>query len=500
MGHNLQIDLNYDLIILAYHLGESMSDEYQGSGNMNFRRDMFILIGVISVLAFTLSRFGFNNPQIIATSILVSAVIGSLLFWGFRVAIAFLGIGVLLITKTMDIEHFIEFASLDVIVFLVGMMTIVGMLKDVGFFRWLMIKIVKITNFEAGKLIFVFCILSAFLAMAIDEVTSIIFVTAVLLEITDYFDVNPVPYVIACVMATNIGSSGTVLGNPIGILIAMRGGLSFEEFIVWAFPIAMVSLIATIVIIFLWYRNDIALFRSKIRLKMRSSDKLAFQDEWEFVPDRNEFKIGLIIFVSTIALIAMHRRLETMFDLPHNTLLIFSSLAGASMVMFWKRTKARDYIEKDVDWWSLIFFLMLFAIGGTLKYTGTTDIIARAVASLASSTPVLATIILWIASIGSSILDNVVLVAALIPVIESFKSLGIYTYPLWWALLFGGCYGGNITMVGSTANIVALGILEKRKKYSMSFLKWFKIGLIVGLVSTLIANLILVFLIPYMPK
>ena len=477
-----------------------MAEEYQGSGNLKFRRDMFILLSIIAVLAIILNRIGFNNSQVIASSILAAAVIGTLLFWSFRVAIAFMGIGTLLITKTMDIPHFIEFASLDVILFLVGMMTIVGMLKDVGFFRWLMIKIVKITNFEAGKLIFVFCVLSAFLAMAIDEVTSIIFVTAVLLEITDYFDVNPVPYVIACVMATNIGSSGTVLGNPIGILIAMRAGLSFEEFIIWAFPVAMLSLIATIIIIFIWYRQDIALFRSKIRLKMRSTDKLAFQDEWEFVPSRNEFKIGLAIFVGTIALIAMHRRLETIFDLPHNTVLLFASLAGSSMVMFWKRTKAREYIEKDVDWWSLVFFLMLFAIGGTLKYTGTTDIIAKAVSGLASGTPMLTTIILWIASIGSSILDNVVLVAALIPVIESFKSLGVYTYPLWWALLFGGCYGGNITMVGSTANIVALGILEKRKRYSMSFLKWFWIGLVVGGISTLIANIVLIFLIPYMPR
>ncbi|NYT14216.1 MAG: hypothetical protein GKC01_06895, partial [Candidatus Methanofastidiosa archaeon] len=99
-----------------------MSEEYQGSGKMNFRRDMFILIFVITVLAIFLDRIGFNTSQVIATSILAAAVIGTLLFWSFRVAIAFMGIGTLLITKTMDIPHFIEFASLDVILFLVGMM------------------------------------------------------------------------------------------------------------------------------------------------------------------------------------------------------------------------------------------------------------------------------------------------------------------------------------------------------------------------------------------
>jgi Na+/H+ antiporter NhaD/arsenite permease-like protein len=475
-----------------------MADEYEGSGNVNIKRDAFILIFITIMIGVLLDYLGLKQNQVIASSILAATVVGTLLFWGFRVAIAFMGIITLLLTKTLDIPHLIEFASLEVILFLVGMMTVVGMLKEVGFFRWLMIKIIKITNFEAHLLLIVFCILSAFLAMAIDEVTSIIFITAVLLEITDYFDVNPVPYVISCVLATNIGSSGTVLGNPIGILIAMRGELSFEDFIIWAFPVAMVSLLATIVIVLFWYRNDIALFKSKIRLKIRSTEKLAFQDEWEFVPNKRDFKIGVGIFVFTIAVIAMHRRLETLFDLPYNTLLLVSSLLGASLVMLWKRNKAREYIEKDVDWWTLVFFMMLFAKVGTLKFTGATDVLAQAVAGIAGSLPILTTIVLWIASLGSSVLDNVVLVAALIPVVDSFKSLGINTFPLWWALLFGGCYGGNITMIGSTANIVALGILEKRKKYRMSFLKWLWIGLAVGGVSTLIANIILIFLIPYM--
>ncbi|HNU61992.1 MAG TPA: SLC13 family permease, partial [Methanofastidiosum sp.] len=235
-----------------------MAEEYEGSGSSNFRRDVLILMGFTIGIAILLDYVGFTRNQVIATSILAATVIGTLLFWSFRVAIAFLGISILLLTRTLDIPHLIEFASLEVILFLVGMMTLVGMLKDVGFFRWLMIKIVKLTNFEAHLLLIVFCLLSAVLAMAIDEVTSIIFVTAVLLEITDYFDVNPVPYVISCVMATNIGSSGTVLGNPIGILIAMRGKLSFEDFIIWAFPVAMISLIATILIVLFWYRKDVA--------------------------------------------------------------------------------------------------------------------------------------------------------------------------------------------------------------------------------------------------
>ena len=113
-----------------------------------------------------------------------------------------------------------------------------------------------------------------------------------------------------------------------------------------------------------------------------------------------------------------------------------------------------------------------------------------------ASIPILATIILWISSIGSSVLDNVVLVAALIPVIQKFSLLGISSNPLWWALLFGGCFGGNITMIGSTANIIALGILEKKcssgdRCIKISFFQWLWIGLLTGIVSTLVAQIFL---------
>jgi Na+/H+ antiporter NhaD/arsenite permease-like protein len=139
--------------------------------------------------------------------------------------------------------------------------------------------------------------------------------------------------------------------------------------------------------------------------------------------------------------------------------------------------------------------MLLFAQAGTLKYTGATDVLAKNLAGLAgNSLSVLIGIVLWVSTIGSSILDNVVLVAAFIPVIQSFQGLNLDLQPLWWALLFGGCLGGNITLVGSTANIVALGILEKEKNIRITFFKWFWIGLVVGAITTGIVWLALLFL------
>jgi Na+/H+ antiporter NhaD/arsenite permease-like protein len=167
--------------------------------------------------------------------------------------------------------------------------------------------------------------------------------------------------------------------------------------------------------------------------------------------------------------------------------LLIMPLISSGLVMAWKHAKAREFIEKDVEWWTLLFFLLLFAQAGTLKYTGATDALAKRLAGFTSNNiPLLTSFILWVASAGSSILDNVILVAAFIPIVQSFKSLAVNVQPLWWALLFGGCLGGNITLIGSTANIVVLGILEKEKGVRMTFFRWFWIGLVVGLVTTTI--------------
>lgn len=184
----------------------------------------------------------------------------------------------------------------------------------------------------------------------------------------------------------------------------------------------------------------------------------------------------------------LHHRLEELLGLGNNTVLLMVPLISAGIIMLWKFKNARKYIEEDVEWWTLLFFIMLFGIIGTLKFTGATDILAMDILRWTqNSKTLLSGIILWASAIGSSVLDNVVLVAAFIPIIQSFRMSLANTNSLWWALLFGGCLGGNITMIGSTANIVALGILEKEKNFRMNFFRWFWKGLLVGVVTTVIA-------------
>jgi len=432
----------------------------------------------------------FTFPQSVSLTIFSASVLATLLFWDSRVAIAFWGIAALILTKTIDIEHLILFSSLEVILFLIGMMVIVGLLREVNFFNWILCRLVTLKRMTATKLVVIIAISSALMACLVDEVTSIMFMVALIFALTDYFEINPVPFLTITVLSTNVGSAGTVLGNPIGVLIATKAGLTFEDFIIHAFPIMLIILVAVIGIVLFWWKESLRKLDAKINTLGNDRDVIT---RLVCVPMTKDIRKEIFIFFVTLLFIGLHHRLEYALGLQTNSLLLSIPLISAGAIMLWRRNKAREYIEKDVDWWTLIFFMLLFAKVGTLKYTGVTEIFSKRIALFANGSQFfMITFILWISAIGSSILDNVVLVATFIPVLNELKTLGIETSSLWWALLFGGCLGGNITMVGSTANIVALGLLEKKNKLSISFFQWFKIGLVVGLITTGIVWFILI--------
>ncbi len=432
-----------------------------------------------------------NVHQALSIGIFSASILGTLFFWDFRLSFAFIGTSVLLMTKTIDLEHVIEFSSLEVILFLVGMMVIIGLLKDCGVFSWIVSLILRIPRLNGRKFAFFIAVISALLACTIDEVTSIIFMVVAVLEICDYFEVNPVPFVIISVLATNIGSAATVLGNPIGILIASKSGLTFEDFIVKAFPLAVVCLLVTVSILLFWYRKPVKFLDEQME-RLGANEVLL---RLISVPPEKNLKTSLGIFGVMLVFISLHHRMEIAWGLPANTVLLVVPLVASGLVMIWQHHKARKYIEKDVEWYTLLFFLLLFVQAGTLKYTGATVFIAKhMLEATGNNLNLLISSMLWVSTIGSSILDNVVLVAAFIPVVQGFQNLNINLQPLWWALLFGGCLGGNITLIGSTANIVAIGIVEKEKRVKISFLTWFWVGLSVGLVTTLIVMAALIFL------
>jgi len=331
--------------------------------------------------------------------------------------------------------------------------------------------------------------LSMLASALVDEVTSILFMTSLTLHLTKRFKLDPLPFVIMIVLATNIGSSATVVGNPIGVLIALRAGLSFSDFLRWATPISLASLLLTIGICFLYFRHPLRALAEAIH----KTQGEAIQVE-RF--NQKEFRLASFLFCATILGLILHHQAEHLLGLPKNTLLLGVPFLMAGIALLIEQEKARDLVEKRVDWWTLVFFILLFASVGTLRYVGVTDRIAGGLKSIAGSNPVLLLgLILGISAILTAFLDNILVVATFIPIVADLGASGIPIHALWWALLFGGTFGGNATMIGSTANIVAIGMLEK-EKYPVRFGQWLGPGLAVTLPTLLLAFLLLLLQLP----
>jgi len=417
-----------------------------------------------------------NAQQSVACAVFIAIIFGTLFFWTFRLAIAFIGLAVLIFCGAMNIPQFVQSSSLEVILFLVGMMIVVGALRDLGFFSWIVQLIVAMPNLTGKKFIAVTAVASALLACAVDEVTSIIFVSTLIFQVCDRLKLNPTPYILIAVLCTNVGSAGTMMGNPVGIYIGTKASLTFGDFIVCAFPMMLVSLAVVCAFTMFWYRKQLREFDERLQARLAQGLSLAPTVK---IP----YKAGLTLLIMTTVAIASHHQLETIFNLGKNSVLLVAPLVCAGIVMICKPHRARHYVETEVDWWTLIFFMLLFAVAGTLEYTGVDQVMARGFSKICGTQITsLVPFIFSVSAIGSAFVDNVIFVAAFCPVIEQL-AINIKDMPLWWALLFGACFGGNITMIGSTANIVALGMLEKKSPNRMTFFQWFKIGFLCTIIS-----------------
>ena len=462
------------------------------------RRDFAIYLAIVVAAGIGLYFLLRDVKQTLGFTIFLATVFGTLMFWKFRVAIAFLGLVLLLTTQTVNLTTATQFMNLHVILFLVGMMVIVALLRQCGFFQWLLVKVLRLSKFEPHWLLIIILFLAALMAALVDEVTSILFTSALVIELCDHFGVSPVKYVIAIVLATNIGSSWTVLGNPIGILIAFESGLAFEDFIKFALPVGLISLFALITIASIWFKKDFPELSKGYKrelarggLRDQAADAgVRFLSEWAEIKNRNLFTGSVVIFIAVVISLVIGHRLELWLGFQPDTLLFVPPILGAGLIMLWRRSEAQTYIQKDVDWWTLVFFMFLFAQAGCLQYVGLTDRIAGAMLSISGSTDnhLPAIIMLWVSGFLSAVADNVVVVSGLAPVAHTL-SAGMSTSAPWWALLFGGCYGGNMTMIGSTANIVALGVLEKKTGHLIKFGYWLKIGLLAALIPMAIGTL-----------
>jgi len=446
------------------------------------------IVYVSTILGLSLLCFlvGFSTTQVLSLAIFFMVIFGTIFFWQFRLPFALLGISLLLAFGLLDVPHLIEFAGLDIILFLVGMMIFVGYLEENHFFESLVNTLIRYVGPRPMLLVATLMVVGAISAALVDEVTSILFMTATMIHLTSRFGVNPIPFIIIQVFATNIGSSATVVGNPIGVMIAMRAGLTFQDFLRWASPISVCALLVTIPLSLLYYSKEIRDWKRRMKGKDFEKGEKAARG------NSRQWFICVVLFIGTIAGLVLHASLEKVLGLQKNALLIGTALLSAGISLLLERSRARELVERRVDWWTLSFFMMLFASVGTLKYVGTTEVVAKSLTSWAGGNPqLLFLIITWTIGILTGFMDNVLAVATFIPIIQDIAKTGIDVTPYWWGILFGGTLFGNLTMIGSTANIVAIGIIERQKIGHITFVQWIKPGAIVSIVTLGIATLLI---------
>ncbi len=450
---------------------------------------IIVLTISITILAYLA---GFNSKQIISTTIFFLFIFSTLLFWRFRLAFAMMGIVALLLAGVLDVKNLLKFANFDIILFLIGMMTAVGFLEKRGFFQHIVNKMIRGTGENTKKLMFIMMLMSGFFGALIDEVTSILFMSSIMLQLISRYKLNPIPFILMIVFATNIGSSATVVGNPIGVLIAFKGGLTFSDFLRWATPISFIVLLMAIGICLLYFSKEI----KELSRCMGSTHD--FESE-KFIP-KEDIRISWIFISITMPLLIFHSVIEGMLNLEKNTMLLGAAFIAAGLALLIDRHEAKSLFERSVDWWTLVFFAFFFASVGTLKMMGTIDIVGKWMIDAAGgSDNLLFAIFTGATAALTPIVDNVLVVAIFIPIVENLSKMGFNDFPIWWGMLFAGTLFGNLTMIGSTANIVAIGMLESTGEEA-TLKEWIKAGAVVSITTLAVAILLLVIQFPFMPK
>jgi len=442
-----------------------------------------VLLSIVLALIYGLCYLaGLDFLHTWVTLVFSGSILGTLLFWDLRLSFMFIGSALLFLGGNVDLGHFIQYASFDVILFLVGMMIVVAMVKNSGIFHLTLQHLMRLPKMNGLFLFVIILGTGALLSALMGEIASTLILIVIIFDICAQLDLDPIPLVIASVVTTNIGSAATLLGNPVGVLIALRANLSFVDFLTHALPVTLIVLLITIAILFMWFRKYVKELSIKL-VDQRS--RLVSMPMTEI--DRDSIA-SLIVFGITILAISIHSVLERWLHVADNDLLIMIPVCAAGVVMAIRKEQVHQYIEKEVEWTSLLFFIFLFAETGVLQASGLADKVGQGILNIAGeSTRLLQGITLVATGLLSSVLDNTVVVATFIPLVKGMGDAGIQIGSLWWCILFGACIGGNITTIGSAANIVAIGLLEKEKKLTIPFMKWLWIGLLTGFIGFLVS-------------
>ncbi|MBU5306294.1 ArsB/NhaD family transporter [Clostridioides mangenotii] len=377
-----------------------------------------------------------------------------------------------ILTFEKGLSH-IDFNTIGV---LVGMMLFVAVVKNSGLFEYIAIWTAKKTKGDPWKIMVYFIIITAVLSALLDNVTTVLLIGPMTITITQILGLNPVPFLLSQILASNIGGTATLIGDPPNIMIGSAANLSFMDFVVNLSPVIIVILIAMIICCKFLYSK-------KLVVDDEARQRIMNFDETKSIKDRTLMIKSIVVMFFILLGFAFHSTLKIESCIVALTGAVVMLLIGKQDV---------DEILLDVEWSTIFFFMGLFIVVGGLVEVGLINNLAEVIIGATSGHMILTMlIILWLSAIVSSFLDNIPFVATIIPLILTMQAQGIDVTPLWWATSLGACLGGNGTLIGASANVVLAGV-SQRHGYPITFKEFFKVGFPIMLMSVAISTVYLV--------
>ena len=391
-----------------------------------------------------------------------------------RTAAALAGALLMLALGVIEPAQAFNAVDFDTVGLLTGMMIIVGITRRTGLFEFLAIKAAQGVNGEPIKILASLCLITAVFSAFLDNVTTVMLIIPVTFAIAQQLRISPVPFLMAIIMASNIGGTATLVGDPPNIMISGFTGLGFMDFVFNLLPAVLVIYVVIISIIKLIYKSQITTFP---RLQMRLMS-LNAADE---LNDRSLLRKCLAVIFTTVLGFILHQQIRL------EPALI--AMVGACILLLISKSSLIGSL-KYVEWSVMVFFISLFIMVGAMEQIGLFEKLARIGLNITGGNILpTALIILWLSAVLSAFVDNIPFVAAMIPLIQDMGRLGgIHDLNfLWWALSLGSCLGGNGTAIGASANVVVIGIAEKRGIH-ISFIDFLKVAFPLMILSIVIST------------
>ena len=413
-----------------------------------------------------------NTQQIIAIAIFAIVMVLIISEKIDRTVVALSGAALMFVFKILTFEEGISHIDFNTLFVLIGMMIVVSIVKKSGLFEYVAILTAKISKGDPSKIMVYFMIITAFLSAVLDNVTTVLLIGPMTLVISDILSINPIPFLITQSLASNIGGTSTLIGDPPNIMIGSAAGLSFGDFIVNLGPIIVIILAIVIVIFKIFYRKQL--------VKSEESEKLiANLDEKKAIQDKTLLVKSILVLIMILIGFMSHSKLGIESSVV--------ALSGACILLLIGKQDPHEIIY-SVEWPTIAFFAGLFIIVGGLSNTGVISMLANLLITETHGNVVLTMfLILWISAIVSSFLDNIPFVATLIPLILTMQTQGMDVMPLWWATSLGACLGGNGTLIGASANVVLASVGQKHG-YPITFIDYLKIGFPIMILTIIISS------------